>query len=165
MADLIRDLVRMRTDGFIVRARFVASIWFVRPIDGESGEDGSGMERRLFFFTSGPASYLQIFDEWYAHSVATLLASIEAFNRLGSNWTLDRIERVELKLNLVEDRSGSGHYTLPAKLRPMQAVINVDAEGECFKYALLSILHYDEVDRRHRQRTNAYREWVGELRG
>ena len=65
---------------------------------------------------------------------------------------------------MVEDQAGRDHFTLPSKLKATNAVINVDAEGECFKYALLSILHYNDLRKHQRPRKNSYRQWEGELK-
>ena len=47
-------------------------------------------------------------------------------------------------------------------LKKKQAVINVDCESHCFKYAVLSILHYDDISV-NRHRTVKYSQWTDEL--
>ena len=44
-----------------------------------------------------------------------------------------------------------------------QAIVNVETESECFKYALLSVLHYNEIPTKQRKNKETYEEWVGEL--
>ena len=44
----------------------------------------------------------------------------------------------------------------------MKSVINVNCDSNCFKYALLSILHFDEI-KKDRQRTSKYEQWENEL--
>ena len=46
----------------------------------------------------------------------------------------------------------------------MNAVINVDCKDSCFKYALLSTLHYNDITHGgHRYRASKYKSWHGEL--
>ena len=55
-------------------------------------------------------------------------------------------------------------FKLPPKLALKQAVINVSnaPNGECFKYALLSVLHYGDFEDHH-GRAVKYRLWLQEL--
>ncbi|MEL7307754.1 MAG: hypothetical protein AAGK05_07680, partial [Pseudomonadota bacterium] len=75
-----------------------------------------------------------------------------------SNIEFDCIERVYVKFILRENTGGQGVFTLPPKLaKKRQAIVNVDAASECFKYALLSILHYDDVSSQQRCNIDSYR--------
>ena len=59
---------------------------------------------------------------------------------------------------------GQGVFTLPPELaKKRQAIVNVNTTGECFKYALLSVLHYNDVEHQQRSNSDSYGEWVGEL--
>ena len=39
----------------------------------------------------------------------------------------------------------------------------MDSVSECFKYALLSILHYNDVPNDKRKDPNSYGQWVGDI--
>ena len=81
-----------------------------------------------------------------------------------SNIEFDCIERVYVKFIIRDNTGGQGVFTLPPRLaKKRQAIVNVDATSECFKYALLSVLHYDDVSDQQRQNIDSYREWEGEL--
>ena len=80
-----------------------------------------------------------------------------------SGLVFDGVECVILKLNVLENLDGAGFFKLPPKLSASKSVINVDCERACFKYAVLSILHYDDVCRGNRHRVSAYRGWENDL--
>ena len=84
-------------------------------------------------------------EEWYDPHVARIIQQLDAFTDNGSDLDLVNIERVFLKLTMVDNSDGQGLFALPRPLALKKAVVNVDTASECFKYALLSILHNDEV--------------------
>ena len=65
---------------------------------------------------------------------------------------------------MLQNHVGNGGcFKLSKALLDKKAVINVDCQKQCFKYAILSILHYDEIDD-HRHRTSKYKQWIDELK-
>ena len=59
--------------------------------------------------------------------------------------------------------SGQGKFPLLNNLKQKQAVVNVYVKDSCFKYALLSILHYKDIHQ-HRGRENKYEQWYEPFR-
>ena len=102
MKDLVSDVFRWNTDGFSVKARLIANIYFYRINEGNSDSD-NGMEKRLFHIVSGPATFLYTFDDWYSNAINELLAHLDNFCEKGSNWIIDRIQNIELKMNMIEE--------------------------------------------------------------
>ena len=99
--------------------------------------------------------------------VANLLSKVEAFIRNGSNWVVDDVLYFDLritKFHSAPNVRGHGAFPLPQRLAQKHAVVNVDNLGaaDCFKYAILSVLHYDDVPI-HRQRKAKYQPWENEL--
>ena len=80
-----------------------------------------------------------------------------------SGLIFDGVEFVILKLNVLENLDGAGFFKLPPKLSAAKSVINVDCQTACFKYAVLSILYYDDVAREHRAGVRSYRQWENDL--
>ena len=93
---------------------------------------------------------------------------LEEFNQKGSGWRMVRIDNLEWRFTqFTSIPFHVGHarnFKLPMKLAAKQSVINITnaPDGECFKYALLSVLHYSEISR-NRQRAAKYHPWLNEL--
>ena len=54
-------------------------------------------------------------------------------------------------------------FVLPPQIAKTRSIVNVDVASECFKYALLSVLHYNDVSRGMRNQPQRYRAWEREL--
>ena len=93
---------------------------------------------------------------------------LEDFTEKGSGWRLIRVDELEwrfVQFNSIPFLVGhSRGFTLPPRLFSKRAVINVNdaPDGECFRYAILSALHYDDIDAHH-GRASKYHTWVNEL--
>ena len=99
--------------------------------------------------------------------IANLLGQVEAYVRNGSNWVVDDVQYFDLrftKFHSAPHVRGHGAFPLPQRLAQKHAVVNVDNQGgsDCFKYAILSVLHYNEIDR-DRQSKIKYQPWENEL--
>ena len=99
--------------------------------------------------------------------VSGLLQQVEAYVRNGSNWVIDDVDYFDLRITKFHSAPhvrGHGIFPLSQRLTRKQAVINVDNLGgrDCFKYAVLSVLHSNEIER-NRQRKSMYQAWENEL--
>lgn len=108
-------------------------------------------------------------DEFFIDDIIAIIESKVAFfmNR-GSNWQIDGVKHLDLhitrytSLRQVAGRSNFQSIELPPSLSSKHAVVNVHNPGpDCFKYALLSVLHYPDV-KKDRQRPAKYSEWLDE---
>jgi hypothetical protein len=159
-ADLIKNLFSLLSPNHILKARMVARVRYFK-VD----EIGRRTEEIFLFFTSPPQE-LVVGDgqEWYALHSRTIIELLESMNRNSSNLEFDSIERVYVKLTLTDNANGQGIVTLPPKLAKKRAcIVNVNSPSECFKYALLSILHYNDVPSQQRQDKDSYEEWVDDI--
>ena len=148
----------MRT--FVVRAMMYVVASFVR-VDAASGDVVARTERHI---PSRRTETVVDVHEWYEAHVSQIACTMNKFmNVEGSEWQLEGLSFVLLKVTLSEDGAGRGVFQLPEKLRGMRAVVNVDCDRACFKYAVLSMLHYNDV-RRDRQRMSKYAAWENELK-
>ena len=130
-------------DDYVVKGRMVLRVWFVKrnPTTGEV------LRRQLFYISSSKSSQIYNFHDWYHYHIQSMGRNLHSFNNLDSNLEFDGVEALDIQFSLTKNLSGQSYFKLPEKLRRMQAVINVDAPTACFKYALLSILHYDEISK------------------
>lgn len=147
-------------DEHLVRGRLLLRAWFVK----RNHKTGEVLYRDVFYLSSLPANFIHNFHEWYVEHVKGILKNLENFTKQDSDLEFDGIEALDIKFNLLPNLSGRGVFNLPPKLKRMQAVINVQTTKDCFKYALLSILHYDEVDSNSRKRPNKYEQWIYDLK-
>ena len=159
-ASLLRDLIRTLSPTYLLQGRMVARARFFQLNDA-----GERVAETFLFFPSHAQSFIDNDGEgWFASHSNRIIQLLDAVLRQSSNIEFDCIERVYVKLIIRENAGGQGVFTLPPKLaKKRQAIVNVDAASECFKYALLSILHYDDVSNQQRCNIDSYREWEGEL--
>ena len=146
-------------DDFCVRGRLVLKAWFVKRDPATLNV----LSRNLFYLSSLPADFIHDFQHWYARHISAIIKNLEAFCKRDSNLELDCIEALDIKFNLITNLSGRSYFQLPDKLKRMQAVVNVHIKEACFKYALLSILHYDDLTKDKRRYAPNYEQWLGEL--
>ena len=161
-ADLIRNLIRTLSPAYLLQGRMVARVRFFQLNDA-----GEREEEVFLYFPSLPQSYVSAEDDgdsWYTSHSNRIIQVLDTVLHQSSNLEFDCIERVYLKFLLHDNADGQGRFALPPKLaKKRQAIVNVDADRECFKYALLSILHYNDVSEQQRSDPRSYREWEEEL--
>ena len=97
-----------------------------------------------------------------------LESRVANFMNKGSNWQIDGVKYLEMNvtryrsLRQVAGRSNRTAIPLPKSLSSKKGIINVYNDGpDCFRYALLSILHYNEIQH-HRNRPSKYSHWLNE---
>jgi len=147
-----------KIDDFLVKGRLVLKAWFVKrnPATFEV------LRREMIYVSSLPADIVHDFQHWYNRHTAGIIKNLESFQRRDSNLEFDGVEALVIKVNLLHNLSGRSFFKLPDILNRKKAVINVDAPNSCFKYALLSILHYSNI-KDNRNRISKYSPWLDEL--
>ena len=148
-----------RMNEYVVKGRLVLKAWFVKrnPAANEV------LRREMLYISSLSADYIHDFHQWYNSHSAAINKNLENLTRRDSDLELDGIEALDIKFNLLPNLAGRSFFQLPDNLKRMQAVINVNVKEACFKYALLSILHYKDLTKEKRNRPNNYDSWLGEL--
>jgi len=116
---------------------------------------------------SRPATAINT-DSFVDNMLNDLIRAIEQFIKNGSNWIVETVKWFDLRVvryHSAPDCRGRRFVNLPPKLRRKKACVNVDNlnGSDCFKYAVLSILHHDEVRKDYRFRPWAYARWANEL--
>ena len=148
----------MRT--FVVKAMFYVIVKCVQ-VDAETG---AVVARREEYIPSGASEHVVNLQEWYESHITRFSNTLNKFmSRDGSEWIVEGLSFVLLKVSLTESLAGCGVFKLPETLKKKQAVVNVDCDRACFKYAVLSVLHYNDISK-HRQRVTKYAQWENELK-
>ena len=145
-------------DDYVIKGRMVMRAWFVK-INPHNGEV---VRRVLFYLPSLSASLIHDFQHWYEMHSRGLLKHVDSFHNMDSDLVLDCIEAIEFKFSLLDNLNAESFFKLPDSLERKQAVVNVNSPTACFKYALLSMLHYSEV-KINRNRVSQYAAWEDEL--
>ena len=145
-------------DEFLIRGRLVLRAWFLKRNPATS----EVLRREVFHLSSLPADFIHDFHQWYTSHVLGIINNLENFTKRDSDLEFDGVEALEIKFNLLDNLSGRAFFKLPDKLDRMKAVVNVQVRDSCFKYALLSILHYSDVKQNH-HRPSKYEQWLDEV--
>ena len=115
-------------------------------------------------FASKTADEVIDVTEWLQRHVRGLKTNMDKWNCRDSGLEFVGFNSAKAKVTLLQDFSGEAFFTLPKALKSKTAVINVDTASHCFKYAVLSILHYHDLrSASHRDRVTQYAEWEQEL--
>ena len=155
--NIIEALFR-NIDNFRIKALIYLKVKYVK-IDRQTAQV---TERVEFHIPSSSATEVVDFQTWLNFHVKGLELNVDKFNERESGLVFESIDSASIKITLLENFSGQGSFKLPKALLDKKAVINVDCESQCFKYAVLSILHYEDVIHM-RHRISSYKEWEDEL--
>jgi hypothetical protein len=147
-------------DEYLVRGRLMLRAWFIK----RNHVTGEVLYRDMVYLSSLSANFIHDFHNWYQEHVRGIIRNLENFTRHDSDLEFDCVDALDIKFNLLTNLSGRAVFNLPPKLKRMQAVINVQTEKDCFKYALLPILHYNDFTfTEHRNRPNKYKQWLNDI--
>ena len=156
-SEMIETMFDMFQD-FLIKALIYVDVKY-HKIDHATGRI---IDERIISFPSRAADIVVDVSSWLEQHVTTLNARIETFNERDSDLQFVGIVMGKIKVTLLQNFGGSGLFPLPKSLLAKKAIINVDTPTECFKYAVLSILHYHEISG-HCCRTKSYELWEDEL--
>ena len=154
---LVRDVFDAMGD-CLIKGRLVLKAWFVKrnPATFEV------LRRDMLHIASLPANLIHDFSYWYQTHVRGIINNLETLCNRDSDLEFDGAEALVIKFNLTPNLSGRSFFQLPDNLKRKQAVINVKTTKDCFKYALLSILYYNDI-KKDRDRASKYNHWLNEL--
>jgi len=91
---------------------------------------------------------------------------IDDFTNLSSGYTLKCIKYFDVHIcnyHSLPKLKGHGYFKVSEELGNKKAIINVqNADNKCFIYAILSILHYNDINK-DRQRATKYTQWLNDI--
>ena len=114
-----------------------------------------------------PILFLEHNKLLFENKIEEYLASGSGWNLekiLSLDWTIVRFKRIQHYQGLGA-ASGSSKVRLPKELTATRSIINVDnkKQEDCFRWAILSVIHYNDVDPNHHGRQSLYDEWKDDL--
>ena len=157
--EVVRNLFEAMNEN-LIRGRLVLRAWFIKrnPATMEV------LRREMLYLSSLSAEFIHDFQHWYERHMAGIINNLETLCKRDSDLEFDKVEALDIKFNILRNLSGRAYFQLPDKLKRMQAVVNVQAPKDCFKYALLSVLHYKDFDSGSKRRyPSNYTPWLQEL--
>ncbi|HEY9485712.1 MAG TPA: hypothetical protein VIQ04_03640, partial [Nitrososphaeraceae archaeon] len=99
--------------------------------------------------------------DYYSGAKDHILNEMESFETRGSQWTLNKIHKLELRLNKYNPLKGSSYIPLPKVIDAKKAIINVkNGDNKCFLWSVLSALHPAE---QHSYRVSQYKKFEHEF--
>ena len=83
----------------------------------------------------------------FDNAFATILETIEVWQRNGSNWVIERIETLWINIAQYQPLRGGSYIELPEKLKNKKAIINVqNTDDNCLRWALRSALFPADIN-------------------
>ncbi|XP_033761654.1 uncharacterized protein LOC117343421 [Pecten maximus] len=94
-------------------------------------------------------------------SIKKIYSSFIEYQMQGSNWTLDKVLKIQIHLARYKPLKASSYIPLPNKLRTKHAIINVqNKDKKCFLWSVLAALH---PTKNHPERVSKYKQFETEL--
>ena len=142
------------------KVQFAVRVEFKKPLP-DNGEEVAKKEWQL------SNASLPFNDTFLKEGAQRLDEKIANYSSLSSNWSLNRILRVELvchEYHPLKSVSGHSYIPTPPELECKHAIVNVrnTQDSFCFLYAVLSILKYATISM-HRYRPSKYYQYLEEL--
>lgn len=99
-------------------------------------------------------------DRVIEETIVKLKNRVEEFEGLGSGWSVDNINDLEMSITTYHPFSSGTYIPTPSGLRGKHAIVNVKSnDGKCFMWSILASLHHPtNVDR-----VASYKEFEHEL--
>lgn len=134
----------------------------IHQVDPATGE----ITRREDIYFSTYADHVSN-EHFIDNMQSDLLRKIDIFIQNGSNWIVVTVIFFDLRITKyfsIPYRRGNCYTPSPLQLKRKRAVVNVNNgnANNCFLYAVLSILHYNDITR-DRHRSSKYSQWIDEL--
>ena len=118
-------------ENFVIKALLYLKVRFLK-IDPSTGEV---VDVVILHFPSSVSDFVNDLQSWLERHINFLNSKLDNINQQESGLVLDGIENVLFKISLLENHGGSGQFKLPKILADKTAVVSVQCQKQCFKYA------------------------------
>lgn len=113
----------------------------------------------------GSKTYTALYDEEIEDVLPevfqTIFTKFQEFERQGSGWRLDKVEKVEVFTAAYEPLHGTSHLPLPEGLKDSRSILNIrNNDTKCFLWSVLAHLH---PVKNNKKRVYKYRQYEKEL--
>lgn len=105
---------------------------------------------------------IHVFSEFFGEILNDITSVVDIFEEFGSGWKFSQSLGSDVRLAKYMPRRGRCHVIITPRLTHSRAVVNVKNNDDfCFKWAFLSISHYEQV-KSHRNRPSQYKKYEKE---
>ena len=120
---------------------------------------GEEIETDVFFHSESDILLLESdYNSQYEEHSNTINRKIDEFVKLGSGWTVERIERLEVSIAPYQPTSPSSYIPTPSFIQKKKATINIENKEElCFLWSVLAMLY---PVNKHAQRILKYEKYL-----
>jgi hypothetical protein len=153
ISNLIKHLIKILGP---IRAQFCLQVSFVRD-DNNLSTDQIG----YFCTNSDYISHPNLFQKFYQKIIYEIDNKIQDFKLEGSNWEIDNIMRLDIRVGKYVTQYGSCFTDLPKNLKNKKALINIrNNDDKCFLWCCISKLY---PTKKTWQQTNIkfYKKYLG----
>ena len=104
---------------------------------------GEEIETDVFFHSESDIFLLESdYNHQYEEQISTITRKIDEFVKLGSGWTVEQIERLEVSIAPYQPTSPSSYIPTPSFIEKKKAVLNIKNTDElCFLWSVLAKLY------------------------
>ncbi len=95
---------------------------------------------------------------------------LEQFNNRIDNYTRDsdlvfvKFTHLSVQFSYTKKVRGSSYLPLPEEIKKSKSCINIkNDDNQCFRWALLSWKHYDEINNNHKSESKTYKKYKNEF--
>jgi hypothetical protein len=152
-----------------VRVQIIMNVIVYRTVTAADEERGDVEPEQVLTTIYLPSNALYV-DEIEQSYLSTLFdEKLQNFTNRTSNFLVRRIESIDMHLLRYEQIPywvGHSYFPLPSALKNKNAVVNVcnTGDNDCFRYAILSVIHYDDLtDNHNRTRPQSYASYLNEI--
>jgi len=137
-----------------VRVQLIPRATFTKVLDGDA-DDGTTLVSRINAYFHSRSTIVNVSQPLDIDALIPYFNKrVDKFNRRGSGYVLDSIDRLTVSFVKHRPLGGSSYIPTPAWLRSKRCVVNVQNDDDkCFVWAVLSALFPGE---RHSYRTSHY---------
>jgi hypothetical protein len=84
-----------------------------------------------------------LFENMFSKVISQIDGFINIFEIYGSNWTVDSIKSIDIRVGIFRPFKGSCYLPTPIFIRKKRCTVNVrnNDDERCFQWAVLSVLH------------------------
>ena len=127
-------------------------------------KDGNRVQMSAFHNSNmNPFLRDEDFEDIYQSSVAKIWDTFDKFQKTGSGWILERIQKIILNTYKYQPLGASSYIPTPPSIANKHAIINVQNKEDhsCFEWSILAALH---PVKDNTERTSNYEQYLGELK-
>ena len=160
----VKDMVFELIENYLIESNIkIQLILNVLTSIGDYGEENYREDNTYLNSITKLITESNNLNEIYEEITDHILESFSSYEGRGSGWKFMGIQYLEILITKVKHFGGSSYIELPSEIKNKKACVNVQNNNqECFKFSILTAVHYDEIQKDH-FRPSKYTKWLNDL--